>query len=479
MTELKFVLLIIIIGVGLCAIPLIAKGYLGSADSMHTIMTRIIIADGVKDTYEPYSTVSFTYPSYFFYGWLAPTIKSLPFRDFFSLALLGLVFVAMEFLAFYVLSHNLFKSKRIALFATILLATSKVIYQDFYFGLFPRLFVTALFFILFASYLTDLKRKWLVIWLMAIMMILCHPTYALLCLAFFCFYACFNYNVKELPNFTILFLLTSIVFISCVVSGNGVLMHSRFTDSWSLVLNSKWFIAAGLGLGGTLLLCFFLAVFKMPKFSPFLISGMFCLGLLSFFNHPSINIFLIFATISAIWFVCHAFTSTIKRFTSLQMAIILLAGLIFSFVLGSYLPAIANGTKITPSGGKFALMFYNYDSSLKSTLFLVGEKGGGKMAELANKIPLDVSTGWFVPTGSLVKDDSDVRARYWEQQEILHGQGIYCIIPPCSQVKQKNWLDENFYDGRFAYIVIDKTQFELPNRTPLLNYENYYLYGGQ
>ena len=453
--DLLFALIAIALVVTLCAFPLIKNGYLGSADSMHTLMARILVQNGTQDTYAPYSNVSFTYPSQFYYAMIVPLLKLSPLPDYLTLAIIGVILVGIEFYLFYLITFMMFKNKRIALFALILLACSKFIYQDFYFGLFPRLAATCLLFLIFASYLTNSKCKWVLIFGLTIPMMFIHPAYSLLCLAFFIFYVLF-YGKKE--YFALFFLV--LVGLMCALFSNETALFSKYP----IGLNGSFdgIIPSLMGMGIVVLFFFVWAAIAGAltyRLTHFFFAT--CLGLfaLSFLTHFSLNVALSFLTLTAIWFICEMWKHSCL--TLGWLCLILLVGLSFNFLVGGYLPAIADGTKISNEGGQFAKAFYQFDPLPKKVLFLTLE--GTKIAELSNKVPLDVSTGWFVPKGSLVKDNRDITKRQDEQQQIINS---------------KVWLDDNFYNGRFDYVVIDATKYELPERISPFSFKQYKVFWG-
>ncbi len=460
-----FAVLIVLIAVFLCAVPLIKNGYLGSADSMHTSMARIIVEKGMQDTYEPYANVSFTYPSAIFYSWLAPIITVMPFRDYFSLALIGLVFVAIEFALFYILTLKLFENKRIALMALALLATTKFLYQDYYFGLFPRLAATCFFFAFFIAYLSKWnlskwKYKYLAMLAFMVLATLSHPAYAVFCFGFFFLYVLLGKKETRQSPPIELFLVWIAVLVGCALTGSGLTLFNAGSNPISFSFEFGRAISSFLGMGVILALFYVGAIVFSSKsrITPFFVLSVLFFIALTVVNHLSINVALTFLTLSGIWFVCEMASEDFKRWDLVGIGVVLIIGATFSFFAGGYLLSLINGTKISPEGAQFAELFYELDSEPKTVLFLTKGSEGTKIAEFANKIPLDVSTGWFVPKGSLVKDDSEVWERKARQERIERGEE--CIA------------------NKFDYIVIDVYEYELLKKEPILVFNKFRLYSG-
>lgn len=111
-----------------------------SGDGLHSMITRTLaVSDSFPVNFQPYSEITLTYSVGFHY---LPAMVA-KFFQIEPISILnwvfGLLFVFLMPIAFYLFVRELFENDFQAIFATVLLLGSKIIFQNFYFGLYVNL----------------------------------------------------------------------------------------------------------------------------------------------------------------------------------------------------------------------------------------------------------------------------------------------------------------------------------------------------
>ncbi|MEM4257233.1 MAG: hypothetical protein QXD98_02635, partial [Candidatus Diapherotrites archaeon] len=95
----------------------------------------------------------------------------------------------------------------------------------------------------------------------------------------------------------------------------------------------------------------------------------------------------------------------------------------------SQLSYLAKGSKITKEEIEFAFAFKKFDPEYKKTLFLL--ENNTKIAEVSNKIPFDVLTGWYLSYDKRISSNDPnikiVKAKHELAEKIRLEKCVECI----------------------------------------------------
>jgi len=175
-----------ILGTVLAAYPLVLihPPFDSSADGLHSVISRALSsAPAIPKTFQPYSEISLNY-TIGFHLLSASVYQFIPIEPISLLNwFFGMVFVFLGILSFYLFSRELIRSDHAAIFSTILLLGSKIIFQNAYFGLYPYIAGNALVF--FGSFL--LLRKNRLFWAVLPAVFLLNPGSAINAMLLFSF----------------------------------------------------------------------------------------------------------------------------------------------------------------------------------------------------------------------------------------------------------------------------------------------------
>ena len=403
------VLLSALIVIAICAIPLLVihPFYMASNDAFHAVNLRTLeFAGSIPQTYAPYSDISFSYQTGF--ALLSYTLNAPLFflEDYQVMWLLGLLFVGIETVLFYLVSKELLGSKQAGVWASILFIGTKIVYINFFFGMFPRLLASCL--ILAFLYLH--KKKNVVRYLVFPALIMVHPGYLINLVLLLCVYLPFNLNeFKSFARVVPFGLLALPAFVQNYSTYFRSMLFGRLAGGFSgvnLVHLPSFALGYLLNLGWTPLILFVLAIgFSVFKgsFSPkkrFALT-IFLLGsavyFISFIFGVTVeNVYPWLYSFGAILFTAICFTELkLDKKEQRLVQIILVLFLLVGFGGSSYLRDRMLGSKLSLEEARFAFEFKEFDPELKTVLFL--GVSNAKVAELSNKIPFDVRESWFLP----------------------------------------------------------------------------------
>jgi len=458
----------------LCAHPLllIHPFYPASNDAFHTIMVRLLqMNQKIPQTFEPYAGISFTY-TFGFHLFAKLLCDLLPFvPDYLVLWLLGLFFASMQPILIYLFAKELFKSEKAAFYSAILFVGTKMIYQNMFFGMWPRLFAMDLFLLYFIFFFKN--NRLCMIFLPALAIV--HSGMLFNAVLFSIIYLLFHReNFLPLLKTTI---ALPLALPSLAISYAPTFLNTfqwRKAEMLPIAELYSQIVSVALWLGWVPLAAVVIGLLWMLCKRKFSKQGVFPLALLSAFllsyfllvliRYPSANVPMEFAGLAAIIFGGLFFadlrfkSKELEKYTKALLVVLCL----IAFFSSGYLTKLRLGSKITPEQAKFAFEFKLYDPELKETLFLT--PGASKIAEFSNKIPYDATVGFFLPFAEhIVKQDSayhELVQRAQTQQKILESRCISCI-----------------YDLNLAYVVIDEKYFPAKlAKTPVLEHGSIKLY---
>ena len=468
------ILLLVFIVALLCMHPLllIHPFYPASNDAFHTIMVRVLQMNGkIPQTFKPYSGISFTYNfGFHLFAKLFTDIFSF-IPDYLVLWLLGALFAAVQVILIYIFSKELFNSERVGLYSSFLFIGTKMIYQEMFFGIWPRLLAMDLFLLYFIFFLR--KNKLCLLFLPALAAV--HAGIFFNAAVFSFVYILFNRSkfipmlrtlpalILALPSFIIVY---SVSFVGLFAKSEFIIMQPTFLvkELMSVALWLGWVPLVVTALG------FFWMLYK-KKYSRkklFALAVLFVFVIIYFYlflkQYPSGNVPMEFAGLGAVLFAgltlseIHFTSANVKKWVKALIVVLCL----LAFFSSGYLAKYRLGSKITPEQAQFAFNFRQYDPALSGVLFLT--TGSSKIAEFSNKIPFDVTRGFFLPA---------VKHIVWHNKAwhmVLHRKELrkHILQTRCTKC---------IYDLNVKYVVIDEAYFpvELKQR-PVLEYGSIKLY---
>jgi len=450
----------IVIFISAVPLMLIHPEYMASNDALHTITTRVLVQqDKIPVSYQPYSEISFTYPIGFHLlaKHAIELIPSIP--DHQVLWLLGLLFVGLEPLLLYLFASKLLGSEKSGIFSAAILIGTKVLFQNMFYGMFPRLLFTCLFFAFGWLFLKNKKIAW--IFLPA--MLLVHPVMLINFAVFMAVFLAFHPEkimpfAKSLPSF--LAGLPAIITNYILYAGNllrgfqGKTIHLVESTVQGNLLTAL--IASIPWMGWLNAALFFpLAAYtiirkKIRQKEKFLLSLVVVSWILfvvlegsgQMFGNVAIWLF----SLGAVLFNALVL-SKIKAISKLEKHVFLLIvvlGISMLFLSSDFNSRIT-GSKLTPEEAEFAFAFRELDPELKPTLLLTPHSA--KIAEYSNKMPFDVTRSWFLPVSPIeLRQDQT-----WLDAIEKHRQFTELKESGCTECIEK--LD-------VEYIVVDSDYFE-------------------
>lgn len=170
------------------------------------------------------------------------------------------------------------------------------------------------------------------------------------------------------------------------------------------------------------------------------------------------------AGVGAIGLALHIIPPFVKPSTLKAMGIlILIAGLVVT-VTSPTMMNYMDGSKATINEARFAEWFRMYDPGTSRVLFL--SNGQGKMAQYANKIPMDlIQTHFFTSVSYSLFDNAETERIKQESRafkQMMSEQCVDCV---------------DTFDVH--YIVVNPSDFPpLPNREPFLQKDGFLIYAG-
>jgi len=467
--------------------------YLTGNDVLHTTTLRTLkINNKIPETYAPFADISFNYTCGFhlFAKLFADVLALIP--DYLVLWALGLTFVFLQPILIYLLVLELFQSKKAALYSAILLIGTKDIYQNMFFGMFPREAAACFF---FATAFLILKRSKLVyLFLPTIAML--HSGFFILATIFFALMAFIKrktYMVKYAPAI----LLASpafyqsylVIFLgyATLQSTSVLASFNLFSRLISIMLWIGWVPFVILAIG-------FLHRILKKSFDINSLLGIIILliGLALYFamllkNVPANNVPIWLCSFGAVIFGSLWLSSLrlpAKVAKLLPFFILMLC--ITSFFASSYLQSRVAITMHREAS--FAFKFRKLDPELKTVAFLMKSgKGIAKIAELSNKIPYNALQGFFLPIPKIFVEESDYYSKLLEQKGGSEVSGVLLNLDKgYLELVERDFIVNKIIEGKCTqcisdlnveYVVIDSAfaGFDL-NAKPLLDTNGIKLY---
>ena len=459
----------------ICAVPLllIHPFYMGSNDALHTINHRTLeMAGSIPQTYDPYSSVSFSYQIGF--ALLSKTLSNPLFflEDYQVIWLLGLVFVGIETILFYLVSKELLGSRQAGVWASILFIGTKTVYINFFFGMMPRILASCL--ILAFLYLH--KKKNIARYLIFPALIMVHAGYFVNLILLLSVYLLFNPSelkpiIKVIP-FGLLAIPAFVQNYSVYLKNMLFERIASVSSSVSLIQLPSFTLGYLLNLGWTPLVLFVLAIglsIKKHSFSrekKFALT-VFLLGSIIYFvafvfGITVENVYPWLYSFGAILFVAICLTELkLSKRKQKIVQVVLVLFLLIGFCGSSYLRDRMLGSKISLEEARFAMEFKEFDSELKTVLFL--GVGSAKVSELSNKIPFNVKEGWFLPLDYRLMTLDNA---YFEEmskgklkRELFESKCVECVS-----------------SFEVNYVVVNVQEFPKLNSIPVLVVGNIFVY---
>ncbi len=417
-------------------------GIAASADAATTIALRVMDTH-IPATYAPYSNVSFTYQIGF--PLLAKAFSDLlPFlADYSVIWLLAAVFGAFFCIIAYWFAEAFFSDQKIAILAALLVFASKLVFENFYWGEYAWLAATV--FSLLALVLWKKNNPVFLLFIPVILLL--HPAIAinfgvlalLLLLTKQLDWApvpfAIAFGLLALPAFFFNYL----VIFENLFTGQASVGFHFFSAVHNLFILPAW-VGTGLSLlfFGSIILLFFRSE-KNKSNDPIWLGIWLAVSIALFLLLSAFGTILANREIELVLFAMlfwTAYNISQSRVFELHaktiFAIVLIIGLLSFSFSGSLVKSRA-GSKMSDVEIDVALAFKELDPSVQPTIFL--SKGGGKIAEIANKAPFDANASYLITTAEvLVKrnaawDEFSQRHDYQEKIRSTHCGECILAIP--------------------------------------------------
>ncbi len=387
----------------LCIYPvfLITPYYSASIDSAQIIITRSL-GDKIPITLAPYSDLVLGY--YVAYHSFVKIFADLMpmVQDYLWYAIIGAFVAALELIAIYLFSREFLKSEIAGELAAILFFSTRIVFQNFYWGMHPMIF--GMSFALLAAYMHLKRNKLCYLFFptalaahagavlnatILIAALLIHEGRKALAKRFAPFASS---ALLAIPAFAVPYAIYILNALTASKEQGAATLQMlpyvlSFVPLWIGIVSS---IAFAVGL--LLIFCnrkkFFSPnekfLLKLFVFSIILYS----ITALGIVLRDTQSKLISLVTLAAIIFIAGVF-SKLKIANSRTFRIALLLICLASFFSSSLIIELQKGeSKISPSGYQFAIAFREFDPSLQKTLFLT--KDSLAEAMYSNKIPFDV-----------------------------------------------------------------------------------------
>lgn len=412
----------------------LSGGVAASADAVSTIAVRVL-GERIPVTYAPYSNVSFTYQLGF--PLLVNTFSDVFFfvEDFRWAWIFGAVFAAVLVLMVFETARE-WISPDAAIIAAVLVVASKLVFQNFYWGEFAWLAATVY---MLATFLYWKKGHPFAV-LSAAAVVALHPAIffnLIVILAILFFYNPRAYN--PLLLFPSVLIVAPALYFNYLPIALNLLVGKADGAGFELSRLVHVVPAVPLWIGGALTIIFVasLAAVLLEK-KPLqrqlavlwvAVTGIFLLlsSLDSVLAGREIELVLLATLLwaSANW----ASTVVFSRHRHALLAGFLVVGLLFFYSSNSLAEARA-GSKISPHEIEFAFKFRDIDNSAQKTIFLT--PSGGKMAEIADKVPYDANSGFLISTARVLAVQNEgweeFAERHRNQERIRRTSCVQCVL---------------------------------------------------
>ncbi|MCR4368893.1 MAG: hypothetical protein NUV67_03230 [archaeon] len=405
----------------LAAYPFFLNNFVDASADPAAHISSLAIGATMPQTYAPFSQFEYRYQIGF-------PLLAKAFIDVFPFAtsnaiiwFLGILFAFLQALLIYLAAKKFFAGEKAGLIAAALFVGSKIVFQNMYWGQYTFLMATVFF--LAAALAFSGKSR--LAWIYLPMAFISHPGVAFYALIFFALWAIIN---KDFPGTAKLFISGFLVIPAFFVSYIHFLTNigAEQTAPLSPSLVGQAASTFPLWIGG---LIFILAACSLWRIGTRKDYSKIDLVLASSF------------VVSALLFIFFAATGRVIAGRVIELA--MLSGLLLSantlktfldarkplfvpailaillislglFFTSGQLSQLREGTKITSDEATFAHAFRGFDPEYKRTLFLL--ENGTKIAEVAQKIPVDVLSGWYLSYDPRIAGNDP----YYEEAKRVH-----------------------------------------------------------
>jgi hypothetical protein len=455
-----------------------------STDSLHTINVRVLqVADRIPATHDPYSPLPFLYVIGFHL--LAKLfVDLLPFlNDYFVLWLLGILLVFIQPLLFFVSLRRFGAEEHAAVLATVLLLGTKVVFSNFFTGLYPWILATDLF-LLFVIFLLERRALAYVIFPT---IFLVHPGIALYALVFTTLYLLWNHFIEKKPavvnqaKWLGLSLLLAFPALPSYLNllrnpvGTNVFASPTTIDFISSLIKVVTPVPLWIGLIPVALGVVGLALAKtQKKHIPIRLLFFGLVAVVAFVaylffalrQNPLDNKLIELLMLS--WLGGIAFLPWREMIPEIRFkpVLILIAVLcVITFFTSSSLNHYRLGSKVNPEAAAFAFDFYGFDPSPQRVFYF--SDYGAKISLYANKSPFDITRGQFIsalgifePADLIDPVLGPIAAQESQWKEILERECFSCA-----------------FDLNVSYVVVETDRFSfVSEREPVFSSHGFEVY---
>ncbi|MEM4630214.1 MAG: hypothetical protein QXU92_01230 [Candidatus Diapherotrites archaeon] len=405
-------------------------------------ISSLAIKETMPKNYLPFSELEYRYQIGF--PLLAKTfIEIVPFIESQIIVwILGIIFVFLSSMLIYFLCKNIFNSEFAGLFGISLFIGSKIVFQNTYWGQYTFIMASTFF----LATLLAVKKNSNLKYLFFPTIIITHPGVALYSVPFFIAHELLSKEFKE----TLKLLLTGFL-----AAPTFWITYRHFIENFGAEETKKitietlkeTLVAFPLWIG-LLIFCltiasiFFIFTKKMKQDNftkilvwSFSISAILSIALvssgrvlggriieLSMFSGLFLSVFFIMQ-------ITKSFEKKQNKEFENKLIIGIIAVSLILFFSSSQLSYLAKGSKITKEEIEFAFAFKKFDPEYKKTLFLL--ENNTKIAEVSNKIPFDVLTGWYLSYDKRISSNDPnikiVKAKHELAEKIRLEKCVECI----------------------------------------------------
>ncbi|MBS3057608.1 MAG: hypothetical protein J4415_03175 [Candidatus Diapherotrites archaeon] len=457
-----FALSILMFALCIYSVFLITPFYSASIDSGQITITRLL-AEKIPLTYAPYSDVAFSYyvAYHSFVKLFSDLLPIIP--DYLWYAFIGAIIAAVELLAIYLFAREFFRSEHAGEIAAILFISTRIVFQNFFWGMHPMILGMA--FALLAAYMY-LKRSRLA-YLFFPIAIASHLASALIAVIFI-LALLLRTGLKEAGRKLSQFVFSALpaipslaVPIMVYIANSLALPKAQNAISLQLLVEALRFVPLWIGIiaSAAFVIALVLIFTNRKKFldanAKFLLKlfifsiiiySIIALGIVLKEAHSKfISLIVIIAVVFAAGVLAKSKIAQ-NRYFKIALLTICLA----SFFSSSLIMELQKGEeKISYSGYQFAREFYNFDPTLEKTLFLT--KDSLAQAMYSNKIPFDVYAYFPRDTFGAFGETQTLQDKAWRIMMINKNKQDYIIENKCIEC-----INDLVKEESIKYVVIEK-----------------------
>ncbi|MFH1391985.1 MAG: hypothetical protein ABIH20_06750 [Candidatus Diapherotrites archaeon] len=345
--------------------------------------------------------------------------------------LLGIVFVFLSAILIYLVSREFFSDEKAGLLAIMFFIGSKIVFQNLFWGQYTFLLASVFF---LATFLAVLKKNPLA-FLFFPLILIAHPGVALYAVIFFGIYFVFSRDFEQTAKLFLSGILglpsLFITYIPMLANlGNEKAIPFLISNiPGNIIIFSLW-IGLLIFAFAVLAILFIIIKKKFDKKNIFLIAVFIVASGLSIYfvsigrvlGGRVIELAMFSGLLLAVYAVLQIIRSELPKKISNERNLFLISFfLIFIFSIALFftsnqLNTLKSGSKINAEGIDFAFAFKSFDPEYKKTLFLIEYRA--KIAELSQKIPYDVNSGFYLSYAPMVSGDDPFYAEL-EKRHIL------------------------------------------------------------